>query len=88
MQAPEAPDDEDAHRDLAARRDCPLAPRRIFRERRLQARHRWGVPGDGNGQFGNPHGIAASPANGDVYVVDFGNHRVQEFTQSGRFVKK
>jgi NHL repeat len=48
----------------------------------------WGGVGSANGRFESPHGIAVSPANGDVYVADYGNHRVQEFTPSGSFVRK
>ena len=40
---------------------------------------RWGGFGVGSGQFRSPLGIAVSPANGQVYVVDTGNDRIQRF---------
>jgi len=53
----------------------------------------WGSVGSGNGQFGvksvwgweGPDGIAVAP-NGDVYVTDEGNHRVEEFTSTGGYI--
>lgn len=45
----------------------------------------WGSPGTGNGQFNAPFGLATD-ANGNVYVADAWNHRVQKFTSSGAFV--
>lgn len=44
----------------------------------------WGQLGTGPGEFNEPVGIAAD-ANGNVYVTDHGNHRVQKFrvTNSG-----
>jgi uncharacterized repeat protein (TIGR01451 family) len=48
----------------------------------------WGSPGSGDGQFahcvGNcgydgPQGVAVDPNTGNVYVVDTGNNRVEEF---------
>lgn len=38
----------------------------------------WGTPGTGPGQFNQPAGVAVD-GNGDVYVTDFGNNRVQVF---------
>ena len=50
----------------------------------------WGSAGAGPGDFGNasqgPMGIAVGPK-GQVYVADTWNHRVQEFTRDGRFVR-
>ena len=40
--------------------------------------HQFGSYGSANGQFSDPHGIAVSP-NGDVYVADHSNKRVQIF---------
>ena len=37
------------------------------------------------GAFAYPEGVAGAP-NGDVYVMDQGNHRVQELTSTGVFV--
>ena len=45
----------------------------------------WGSDGTGEGQFGNPQGIAIDPA-GDVYVADTDNDRVQKFSADGTFV--
>jgi DNA-binding beta-propeller fold protein YncE len=47
---------------------------------------KWGTPGAGPGQFDTPSGIAVSPANGDVYVVDRFNNRIQRFAPDGTFV--
>jgi tripartite motif-containing protein 71 len=48
---------------------------------------KWGTPGSGDGEFKYPTGIAVAP-NGDVYVADTGNNRVQYFTASGSFKGK
>jgi 6-bladed beta-propeller len=49
----------------------------------------FGKNGSGPGQFEEPRSIAvdnsASPANGDVYVVDSGNSRIQRFGPEGEF---
>ena len=45
----------------------------------------WGSLGTSNGQFDEPSGTAVGP-NGNVYVVDRNNHRVQMFTSAGSFV--
>ena len=42
----------------------------------------WGSEGSGNGQFNDPTGVAVA-TNGNVYVVDSENDRIQEFTSSG-----
>jgi tripartite motif-containing protein 71 len=47
----------------------------------------WGKLGTGNGQFNHPTGIAVA-ANGNVYVADRDNHRVQYFTATGSFLGK
>jgi YD repeat-containing protein len=43
--------------------------------------------GTAPGQFSSPWGIAVDPHNGNVYVADQGNFRVQEFSSSGTFIK-
>ncbi len=43
-------------------------------------------PGTGRGQFDQPRGIAVSPTDGSVYVVDSGNNRVETFNADGEFV--
>ncbi|HTZ63869.1 MAG TPA: hypothetical protein VMB51_07165 [Solirubrobacteraceae bacterium] len=54
----------------------------------------FGSEGEGAGQFrfggafklSEGAGIAVDEASGDVFVVDRGNHRVQEFSETGAFV--
>lgn len=48
----------------------------------------FGVPGGGDGQFSAPSGVAISPLNGDIWVADFLNHRLQRFDQNGAFLGK
>jgi RHS repeat-associated protein len=48
---------------------------------------KWGSVGKENGQFTNPKGVAVA-SNGDVYVVDAGNDRVEEFSATGAYVTK
>ena len=47
--------------------------------------HEFGSRGNENGQFNQPYGIACG-TNGDVYVTNHFNHRVQVFTTSGQFI--
>lgn len=46
---------------------------------------KWGSEGSGPGQFDLPTGVAVD-AEGYVYVVDYGNNRVQKFTFDGQYV--
>lgn len=45
----------------------------------------WGAPGNGPGQFALVHGIAVGP-DGNVYVADRENGRLQWFDREGRFL--
>jgi DNA-binding beta-propeller fold protein YncE len=45
----------------------------------------WGSYGAGNGQFRNPYGVATDAA-GNVYVADWGNYRIQKFTNTGAYI--
>jgi streptogramin lyase len=46
-----------------------------------------GTAGTANGEFNEPRGVAIDRA-GHVFVVEKLNHRVQEFTASGRFIRR
>jgi len=48
---------------------------------------KWGSYGTGDGQFDRPCGIDIA-TNGNVYVAEYGNNRVQYFTSSGTFIGK
>jgi RHS repeat-associated protein len=45
----------------------------------------FGSEGKENGQFKSPRSVAVA-ANGDVYVVDASNYRVQEFSSTGTYI--
>ena len=49
---------------------------------------KWGSKGEGDGEFGVPHGIAVHPPSGNVYVVDMNNCIVQIFDSEGNFLSK
>jgi prepilin-type N-terminal cleavage/methylation domain-containing protein len=46
-----------------------------------------GSSGSGNGQFDYPHGIAID-ANGNVWVADSNNYRIQEFSSTGVYLNQ
>jgi NHL repeat len=46
----------------------------------------FGSAGIGVGEFNTPSGVGVNQANGDIYVADSGNHRVQRFDALGTFV--
>jgi DNA-binding beta-propeller fold protein YncE len=46
----------------------------------------WGTDGTGNGQFESPSGVAVA-ASGNVFVVDYGNNRIQQFTNTVTFTR-
>ena len=47
----------------------------------------WGSFGNGDGQFHYPMGISVD-SNGNVYVVDSGNNKIQKFNKRGIFLDK
>lgn len=55
--------------------------------RLLKFQRSFGSPGSGPGQFLNPHGISVDPE-GNIYVADTENHRVQKFDSRGRFIEE
>jgi len=46
-----------------------------------------GRKGDGPGEFNSPGGVAVAP-DGDLFVADFYNQRVQQLRSNGRFVRQ
>ncbi|OGR96999.1 MAG: hypothetical protein A2V88_09335 [Elusimicrobia bacterium RBG_16_66_12] len=46
---------------------------------------KWGTLGSGDGQFNAPHSLAVD-GDGNVYVVDRDNHRIQKFTSDGTYL--
>ena len=44
-----------------------------------------GTPGNGEGQFNNPHGITIDQSNGEIFVCDCYNNRVQIFSKYFKF---
>ena len=40
-----------------------------------------GTPGNGEGQLNNPYGITINASNGEIFVCDYGNNRVQIFSK-------
>lgn len=47
----------------------------------------FGEPGSGPGQFNTPHSIVAD-AQGNIYVADRGNRRIQVFDGDGKFLRQ
>jgi DNA-binding beta-propeller fold protein YncE len=47
----------------------------------------WGEPGSGPGQFSTPHSIATDDQ-GNVYVADRGNGRIQVFDGNGKYLSE
>jgi hypothetical protein len=45
-----------------------------------------GEAGGGAGEFGDPDGVATD-SSGDVYVADYGDARIDEFSAAGSFIK-
>jgi DNA-binding beta-propeller fold protein YncE len=46
-----------------------------------------GAQGPGAGQFEAPAGVAVNDTTGDVYIVDRGNERIDEFEANGTFIR-
>ena len=45
----------------------------------------FGTPGSGRGQFKDPRGVAVD-GEGNIFVADTGNNRIQKFTEEGQFL--
>src|SRR3989442_13209027 len=45
-----------------------------------------GSSGSGNGQLDDPKGVVVD-TKGNLYVVDSGNNRIQEFDTNGKFIR-
>ena len=45
----------------------------------------WGSAGDGPGEFNLPWGICTDK-DGNVYVADWRNDRIQKFTNDGQYI--
>ena len=52
-----------------------------------QLQLRWGSEGTENGQFMVPHSMAFD-SEGNIYITDANNHRIQKFTSDGEFITK
>ena len=50
----------------------------------VNALQSWGSEGSGDGQFTTPRGVAVAP-NGNIYVADSFNHRIQVLDPSGQY---
>ncbi|HZD35464.1 MAG TPA: 6-bladed beta-propeller [Nitrososphaeraceae archaeon] len=46
----------------------------------------WGSEGKANGQLSKPESSIVDSM-GDVYIADYGNNRIQKFTNDGEFIK-
>ena len=46
----------------------------------------WGCPGERDGEFNGPADVAAG-GSGAVFVVEYGNNRVQQFTNDGKYLR-
>jgi NHL repeat len=54
---------------------------------KLSFQYSIGSPGAGAGQFEEPAGIAVNHSTGDLYVADRQNHRIQQLTEDGDFIR-
>jgi DNA-binding beta-propeller fold protein YncE len=53
---------------------------------RAEAASWFGSFGSAAGQFSEPNGIAVDQENGNIYIVDANNERLEKFTKNGTFV--
>jgi hypothetical protein len=52
-----------------------------------RATHSFCASGSGPGECADPRGVAVDQANGDVYLADRGNNRVDKFDANGNFLR-
>ena len=64
-----------------------LAPGVAFAETHRGFTGHLGEKGSAAGQLEEPQGVAVNDTTGDVYVVDKGNNRIDEFEANGTFVR-
>ena len=48
---------------------------------------KWGAEGEGDGQLSKPESSIVD-SKGNVYIADYGNNRIQKFTNDGKFITK
>lgn len=49
---------------------------------------KFGTQGNKNGQFNYPNGLAIDNTNGDIYVCDSNNFRIQVFNKTGKYLRQ
>ena len=72
---------------LAAREETDLLRRPPSTEYTYEFLRKWGTEGEEDGQFDSPEKLAID-GDGNVYVSDNNNHRIQVFDLQGRFLGK
>lgn len=45
--------------------------------------NKWGTPGHGKGMYSHPNGIALDYSNGNIFVSNSGNHRIEKLRPDG-----
>lgn len=48
----------------------------------------FGAAGEGNGEFKEPHNMSVQQSNGDIFVADTGNRRVEVFAPDGEYLSQ